>query len=421
MKHSTATAAVAVVTAMAAASITEASVDGMGWPLRFALAVLLGVGIAAMIRAGLVQPLSDAVVAQRRVGAAAVGELEERDGLDQLLDQVAALLEAASDDADVLDVCARGVSRILPDRESSLLLCNANRELHLAFRCEIRPDGLAAPSQMPARSSCLALSGRGPKTVSSTTALDACDHSELSGLEVSAMCLVIEGPHAPIGVISSVGAEGDIPSKAVLSTLGHLVTLVELRLARLEIRRRLGVSPTGGSGGVETDSLTGLPSAHLGALALNDLLAQTAPFSVALCNLDRLAAYNDEHGREMGDVAIQLVGRVLRDALRPDDIVCRMEGDTFLIAFPDCTTTNAAAAMERVREALVLRLAEHGSPRFTCSVGLADSGHGESIDEILDAADLAMSMAKYDGGNRVRAAWVDDAMEADPRGPASID
>jgi len=81
----------------------------------------------------------------------------------------------------------------------------------------------------------------------------------------------------------------------------------------------------------------------------------------------------------------------------------------------------AAAAMERVREALVLRLAEHGSPRFTCSVGLADSGHGESIDEILDAADLAMSMAKYDGGNRVRAAWVDDAMEADPRGPASID
>ena len=84
--------------------------------------------------------------------------------------------------------------------------------------------------------------------------------------------------------------------------------------------------------------------------------------------------------------------------------MCRYGGDTFLAVFPKCSTMNAAAAMERVRESLVLHIAETGEPAFTCSSGVADSNQGTSIDELLGSADLAMSMAKYEGGNRVRTA-----------------
>jgi len=111
---------------------------------------------------------------------------------------------------------------------------------------------------------------------------------------------------------------------------------------------------------------------------------------------------------------------MLRETLRPTDVVCRMQSDTFLVVFPHCPAAHAVAALERVREALVLRLAEDGAARFTCSVGVADSAAGDSIEAILEEADLAMSMAKYEGGNRVRPAEP-DATGADPIGPAPVE
>lgn len=417
MKHTT--AAVAVVTALASASIAEASAAGMVWPLRFALAALLGFGIAAMIRAGLIQPLSDIIVAERRARAEAEDEIDQRRRYDRIMREIAEMLAVAHDEATVLDVSARAVDRILTDRENSLLICGADSLL--AFRCDIDRDGLDAPRPVSRPRRCLALAGAGARTASSTSELGACDHRAVADLDVSTLCLGVAGPEGPIGVISSVGAEGDLPSAAALATLDRLVTLLELRLTQLGRVTTGTTRPADPPPAAVADPLTGLPNHVTAVHTLRALIERLTPFSVALCNIDRLGAYNESHGRDIGDVALRLTSQVLRDSLRPDDIVCRMDGDTFLVVFPNCPTLHASAAMERVREALVLRLAENSTPRFTCSVGLADSNQGESIEEILDAADLAMSMAKYEGGNRVRTAWLEDATEADPIGPASVD
>jgi diguanylate cyclase (GGDEF)-like protein len=165
------------------------------------------------------------------------------------------------------------------------------------------------------------------------------------------------------------------------------------------------------------DPLTGLPNHVTAHHLIRDLVESLTPFSLALCNVDGFAEYNTRHGRDGGDVALQTLSTVLADTLRPDDIVCRYGGDTFLAVFPRCSTMNAAAAMERVREALVLRLAGDDHPAFTCSSGVADSNQGTSVDALLEAADLAMSMAKYDGGNRVRTASF-DAEPGEPDEPA---
>jgi GGDEF domain-containing protein len=73
---------------------------------------------------------------------------------------------------------------------------------------------------------------------------------------------------------------------------------------------------------------------------------------------------------------------------------------------------HASAAMERVRESLALELAEAELDPLTCSSGVADSNQGESIDDLLEMADIAMQVAKREGGNRVRLASFDREPEA---------
>ena len=48
----------------------------------------------------------------------------------------------------------------------------------------------------------------------------------------------------------------------------------------------------------------------------------------------------------------------------------------------------------------------------TCSSGIAGSNQGESIDDLLEMADIAMQVAKREGGNRVRLASFDREPEA---------
>ena len=220
--------------------------------------------------------------------------------------------------------------------------------------------------------------------VASTTRFDACPHAGADDLAMSSLCLPIES-RSTIGVLWSTGPEGDLPTPAETAALR---------------RRLLGR----GRDRDLRDPLTGLPNHATAHRMIRDLVEALTPFSLALCNIDGFGEFNTRHGRDGGDLALRTLTSVLGETLRPDDIVCRYGGDTFLAVFPNCSTLNAAAAMERVRESLVLHLAESGQPAFTCSSGVADSNQGTSIDDLLGSADLAMSMAKYEGGNRVRTA-----------------
>jgi len=54
-----------------------------------------------------------------------------------------------------------------------------------------------------------------------------------------------------------------------------------------------------------------------------------------------------------------------------------------------------------VREALVLELADQELAPFTVSVGIAESGSAERVEDVVESADVAVLVAKREGGNRV--------------------
>jgi diguanylate cyclase (GGDEF)-like protein len=131
------------------------------------------------------------------------------------------------------------------------------------------------------------------------------------------------------------------------------------------------------------------------------LARSLTPFGLAQCDIDHFGDYVEAHGAEAGDRALRKVGQAMMGVLRPSDIVGRCGIDELLVVFPNTSGADAAGALERVREHLALSLALDGTAPFTCSFGVVESGFGRSLDELLVEADVAVSLAKDLGRNRV--------------------
>jgi diguanylate cyclase (GGDEF)-like protein len=83
----------------------------------------------------------------------------------------------------------------------------------------------------------------------------------------------------------------------------------------------------------------------------------------------------------------------------------RWGGEEFVVVLPGADTAAALAIGERIREMVASHGFELGGDRVTCSIGVASvPADGLSREEIVQAADHAMYVAKARGGDQVTAA-----------------
>ena len=134
------------------------------------------------------------------------------------------------------------------------------------------------------------------------------------------------------------------------------------------------------------------------------------PVSVAMTDLDGFGPFNDEHGRNAGDDVLATFHGVLLKNLPADASVHRVGGDEWVIVCPGASIENSLVLMEEVRghiEAAALGSPEHP---VTLSVGVAGRPpHGSTGDELIRAADEALSRSKRAGRNRV-GIYIEDKM-----------
>jgi len=79
----------------------------------------------------------------------------------------------------------------------------------------------------------------------------------------------------------------------------------------------------------ESDPLTGCPNRQA-LRAWFERWEGGEPVSVVLIDIDNLKSINDRHGSDAGDEALRLVSGVLKESIRPGDIVVRWGGDEFV-------------------------------------------------------------------------------------------
>jgi diguanylate cyclase (GGDEF)-like protein/PAS domain S-box-containing protein len=158
------------------------------------------------------------------------------------------------------------------------------------------------------------------------------------------------------------------------------------------------------------DSLTGLYNRHYLEETLKREYARAVregySISVVILDLDCLKKINDVYGHLTGgDKAIQILGEQLKANCRAEDVACRYGGDEFFVILHDTSAQKAFERAEQWRKSVAKIKIECNDATFgvTFSAGVASfPADGNSVEEILLAADQALYQAKDAGRNCVR-------------------
>lgn len=157
----------------------------------------------------------------------------------------------------------------------------------------------------------------------------------------------------------------------------------------------------------QEDALTGVANRRQFGkrLAAEIEVAQAVnqPLTVAIADLDCFKLVNDKLGHPVGDEALRRSAGLMRTLCRETDLIARIGGDEFALLMPGTPLEEAASLCERLRRAVDSHdwREVHPELRVSVSIGLTQWDGAANVDDLLEAADAQLYIAKLSGRNRV--------------------
>lgn len=126
-------------------------------------------------------------------------------------------------------------------------------------------------------------------------------------------------------------------------------------------------------------------------------------FVLMMLDLDHFKNLNDTHGHQCGDEVLRCVAKVVRETLRPMDLVGRYGGEEFAIGLVESDIKTAVNIADRLRQRISETPVKYGDIAVTvsASIGVAALGKDEELENLVRRADAALYDAKAQGRNRV--------------------
>jgi diguanylate cyclase (GGDEF)-like protein len=166
----------------------------------------------------------------------------------------------------------------------------------------------------------------------------------------------------------------------------------------------------------QIDDLTGLFSRKAFLDQFSELLTkaktglQETPLSMAIIDVDKFKAINDQYGHVTGDHVLVAVAQAIQEQVGNDALMSRYGGDEFVIVFPGQEREQAFLNAEQIRQALAGHtLSDAGGSSIKgipISAGVASFPvDGRTENELWRKADHALYRAKEGGRNQIRLAY----------------
>ncbi len=159
------------------------------------------------------------------------------------------------------------------------------------------------------------------------------------------------------------------------------------------------------------DELTGLLNRReLERQIRQRLEAGVESASLVHLDLDQFKLINNTAGTEAGDNLLISLAEIIHEVF-PGLLTARLGGDEFAIWLEGVRPEAAQRAVENLKERIEQHRFSPGGPvqAVTLSCGLAErQGVGDTVGELMQAANAACQSAKEEGGNRVRRYQPDD-------------
>ena len=133
--------------------------------------------------------------------------------------------------------------------------------------------------------------------------------------------------------------------------------------------------------------------------------------ALLVIDIDNFKVVNDSFGHALGDEALRLVARTIRATLRPGDCAGRIGGEEFAVFVTGRTPLLGESVGERIRTAVADAefLPDGRRHLLSVSIGAAQFNRRLRFEQLYQAADRLLYLAKNNGRNRVAVSPVPDA------------
>ncbi len=359
------------------------------------LVLLLQVGAGLLAILGLVYAFRSSVWEADRRAAAVASADRSRMQVARLF-EMADVLQSASDHADANSVLKATASDLVPGFSGALYVFNNSRDRLVLSTTWGRAENDALP-EMISPNSCWGLK-RGKPHLNRGDGTKLCCAHHVGTETMLEIPMIARGEIVGLLQLFASGVSAEERLDQVTGLGSALADGMSLALANMALREKLRNQAL-------RDPLTGLYNRRYMEDCLQRFVRlaerENREVSLVMVDLDHFKRLNDEHGHAFGDQVLRDAALALTGSLRETDVVCRFGGEELVIILPDCPIERAADKAEVLRVRIEELSNTHGA-EITASFGVASLPHsGQTVADLLSAADGALYKSKQSGRNQV--------------------
>lgn len=359
------------------------------------LVLLLQVGAGLLAILGLVYAFRSSVWEADRRAAAVASADRSREQVARLF-EMADVLQSASDHSDANSVLKATAGDLVPGFSGALYVFNNSRDRLVLSTTWGRAENDALPETI-SPNTCWGLKRGKPHMNRGDGSKLCCAHhvGTETTLEIP---MIARGEIVGLLQLFASGVSAAERLEQVTGLGSALADGMSLALANMALREKLRNQAL-------RDPLTGLYNRRYMEDCLQRFVRlaerENREVSLLMVDLDHFKRLNDEHGHAFGDQVLRDCALALTGSLRETDVVCRFGGEELVIILPDCPLERAADKAEVLRVRIEELSNTHGA-EITASFGVASLPHsGQTVADLLSAADGALYKAKQNGRNQV--------------------